>query len=76
MKSICNLNHTRSRLKTQMMIALVYISYNTHFNNPIEYAIKFSLQWFLPKPPHGGFGNFFHWYLCRNRYGVPSLKML
>ena len=41
-----------------------------------EYPIKYSLQWFLSKPPHGGFGNFFHWYLCRNRYGVPSLKML
>ena len=40
------------------------------------YPIKYSLQWFLPKPPHGGFGNFFHWYLCKNRYGVPSLKML
>ena len=40
-----------------------------------EYPINYSLQWFLPKPPHGGFGNFFHWCLCRNRYGVPSLKM-
>ena len=23
-----------------------------------EYPIKYSLQWFLPKPSHGGFGNF------------------
>ena len=32
---------------------------------------------FLPKPSHEGYGNFFpHWYLCRNRYRVSSLKML
>ena len=24
-----------------------------------EYPIKYSLQWFLLKPSHGGFGNFF-----------------
>ena len=34
--------------------------------------IKYPLQWFFPKINlfHGNFGNFFHWYLCRNRYAV------
>ena len=35
-----------------------------------EYPIKYYLQWFLPKNPHGGFGNFFHWYLNNHRYNV------
>ena len=35
---------------------------------------KVSLQWFLPKPPHGGFSIFFHWYLCCHRYMCVESK--
>ena len=30
------------------------------------FSLEYSLQWFLLKPPHWGFGIFFHWYLYRN----------
>ena len=54
------------------VLILLYLSL-TNWNPKCEvdlkyYPIKYSLQWFLLKPPHGGFGIFSHWYLYRNRY--------
>ena len=40
------------------------------------YPIKYPLQWFFTKALSWRLWKFFsHWYLCRNRYHVLSLKM-
>ena len=60
------------RIKTSHSQVSKLCSYKKHlriFQNFFFIIWPFSpTEIILPKPSHGGFGYFSHWYLCRNRY--------